>query len=289
MPVYVYFAEVPYFREVPGYVANVRTDNGAVLGVVSTRYQVVQNGEAFRWADALLGKDVRYETAGSLFGGRRVWLLARLTKEMQLLGEELMPYFCLMNSHDGSSSVRVCVTPVRVVCQNTLSLAFRKAKRTWAVRHTASIHERLEEARQALGLVNRYLGELNEWAAAMARKWISHSEWEKIVNKLIPIPQPRKGNEHVRERAFERQRWLQRCIDDDNLERYRFSRWRIRSYSAYAVINAVIDFVQHVWVVPRRYDGQEELERMRRGWLERRMNGILDGEELIQRVLQMVG
>ncbi len=288
VPVWVQSPE-GVLKQVTDYVANVRAKDGKVLGLVSTRYQVVQNREAFEWADALLGEGVQYETAGSLFGGRRVWLLARLPRQMDLLGDELVPYFCLMNSHDGSSSVRVCVTPVRVVCQNTLSLAFRKAKRTWAVRHTSSIRERLAEARQSLALVNRYLEDLNEWAASMARKRLSHSEWTQLVNKLIPIPQARKGNEWLRELAFERRRWLQKCIEFDHLERFRFNRWGIRGYTVYAAINAVVDFVQHVWVIRKRYDGEEELAQMQKEWLERRANGILDGETLIQQALRMVG
>ena len=108
---------------VPGYRANVRDTDGQVLGVVTDRYKVIQNEEAFAFTDALLGKGVRYETAGSLQDGRKVWLLARLPSEYIISGEQISPYLVFSNTHDGSGAVRVAVTPVRVVCNNTLNLA----------------------------------------------------------------------------------------------------------------------------------------------------------------------
>lgn len=63
---------------IAGFKANVRDADGSVLGIVTDRYKVVQNREAFAFTDALLGEGVRYETAGSLQGGRRTWMLARL-------------------------------------------------------------------------------------------------------------------------------------------------------------------------------------------------------------------
>lgn len=104
---------------IDGYRANVRNTDNRVLGVVTERYKIVQNEEAFAFTDALLGKGVRYETAGSLQDGRKVWLLARLPKEYIISGEQISPYLVFSNSHDGSAAVRVAVTPIRVVCNNT--------------------------------------------------------------------------------------------------------------------------------------------------------------------------
>ena len=116
---------------IPGYKANVRDSDQSVLGVVSDRYQVVQNEEAFAFTDELLGQGIRYETAGSLQGGRRTFILAKLPERFIIAGDEITPYFVIMNSHDGSCSIKAAMTPVRVVCQNTLNLALRTAKRTW--------------------------------------------------------------------------------------------------------------------------------------------------------------
>ena len=102
---------------IKGFKANVRDSDDSVLGVVGDRYKVVQNRDAFKFTDGLIGGDVRYETAGSLRDGKQIWLLAKLP-EQQIAGDAVEPYLCFTNAHDGSSGVRVCMTPVRVVCKN---------------------------------------------------------------------------------------------------------------------------------------------------------------------------
>ena len=109
-----------------------RSTDHAPLGIVSDRYKVVQNEDAFQFTDDLLGEGVTYETAGALQGGRKVWLLARMPQRYVIAGDEITPYMVFMNSHDGSSGVKVAMTPIRVVCQNTLNLALDSAKRIWA-------------------------------------------------------------------------------------------------------------------------------------------------------------
>lgn len=92
-------------RKVDNFFANVRSSDGAVLGVVSDRYQVVQNAEAFAFTDALIGGEgqVHYETAGSLMGGRKIWLLAKLP-DTEIVGDKTEPYLCFSNTHDGSGA-----------------------------------------------------------------------------------------------------------------------------------------------------------------------------------------
>ena len=124
-PVYTQSEEL-----IKGYKANVRDSDRKVLGVVTARYKVIQNEEAFSFTDALLGEGVRYETAGSLQGGRKVWLLARLPHEYIISGEQISPYLVFSNTHDGSGAIKVALTPIRVVCNNTLNLALNTAKRS---------------------------------------------------------------------------------------------------------------------------------------------------------------
>ena len=103
-------------EQIGGYKVNVRDTDRKVLGVVSDRYKVVQNADAFSFTDELLGRGVRYETAGSLQEGKKVWLLARLPREYIIAGERISPYMVFSNTHDGSGSVKVAVTPVMLVC-----------------------------------------------------------------------------------------------------------------------------------------------------------------------------
>lgn len=82
---------------IEGYKANVRDSDRKVLGVVTERYKVIQNAEAFEFTDQLLGSGVRYETVGSLQEGKKVWLLARLPREYIIGGERISPYLVFSN------------------------------------------------------------------------------------------------------------------------------------------------------------------------------------------------
>ena len=103
-----------------GFKANLREDSGEVLGIVSEDYEVVDNRDAFRFLDALIGSELHFETAGSLWGGRRVWCLARLPEYVELGGDLSATYIYVANSHDGSMAVTAAATPIRIVCANTL-------------------------------------------------------------------------------------------------------------------------------------------------------------------------
>jgi phage/plasmid-like protein (TIGR03299 family) len=109
---------------VPQYKANVRSSDGKVLGIVSDKYKIVQNVDAFEFTDNIIGNgeiEVKYETAGSLASGKKIWLLAKMPTTT-ILGDDVEPYMVFTNTHDGSGSIRVAMTPVRVVCQNTLTM-----------------------------------------------------------------------------------------------------------------------------------------------------------------------
>lgn len=100
---------------IEGYKANVRDSDRKVLGVVTDRYKVIQNQEAFAFTDELLGEGVRYETAGSLQGGKKVWLLAHMPHEYIISGERISPYLLFSNTHDGSGAIKVALTPMNIL------------------------------------------------------------------------------------------------------------------------------------------------------------------------------
>lgn len=149
-------------RSIPGFKANIRDRDNQVLGVVTDRYKVVQNQDAFAFTDELLGEGVSYETAGSLQGGRRTWILAKLPQRYIISGDEITPYLVFMNSHDGSGAIKAAMTPIRVVCQNTLNLALSTAKRSWSAHHTGDIKGKMEDARYALLYADQYMAELGK-------------------------------------------------------------------------------------------------------------------------------
>ena len=175
------------FLTVPGCKANIRNDNNAILGVVSDSYQIVQNEEAFAFTDALLGEGVRYETAGSLDGGRKVWLLARLPEKYQLVGEDVDPYIVFTNTHDGSGAIKVAPTPIRVVCQNTLNLALNTAKRCWSTKHTSNVHSRMEDARNTLFYADKYMKALQQEAERLSMQRVTDKMFYNLIDKLMPV------------------------------------------------------------------------------------------------------
>lgn len=170
-------------------VANVRNDTGAVLGVVGTSYRPLQNAEAFAFMDELRGNgEVKWETAGSLNGGKRVWMLARLPQTVEPVpGDEVKPYALICNGHDGQLAVHLFPTTVRVVCNNTLNLALNQAEsKKLTIRHSQSLKGRVEEARRCLGIVSNRVEAFGEQAQALARRQVSDAEVHTLYESLFP-------------------------------------------------------------------------------------------------------
>lgn len=175
-----------YKEQDSGYFMNIRSTDDKVLGVVGGRYKPVQNVDAFNFVDGLIGEGVTYETAGSLSTGKRIWLLAKMP-DIKILDDVVEPYMCLTNSHDGFGSLKVCMTPVRVVCQNTLNLALDTAKRSWNVRHTSSIDSKMHAAKQTLGLANTYMDSIAKTAEDLYKIKVAPKDFEILSEKIFPI------------------------------------------------------------------------------------------------------
>lgn len=156
--------------------ATVRTDRETVLGIVSERYQPLQNRDAFGVLEPLLDAGLAsLETGGSLRGGRDVWMLVRFNVDSPLVREvfadELIPFGLVSNNHAGQRKVIVQETPIRVVCANTLGIALNKRDRALGVRHTASVEARTVEAAKQLwsGLIERYEAAARQYETLKAR------------------------------------------------------------------------------------------------------------------------
>jgi phage/plasmid-like protein (TIGR03299 family) len=194
-----------------GFKANLREDTGEVLGIVSDEYEVVDNIDAFRFLDALIGSEMYFETAGSLWGGRRVWCLARLPEYVELGGDLSATYIYVANSHDGSMAVTAAVTPIRIVCANTLGAALRLAEhgvgaqRTFRFRHTGNLQAKFVEARQVLGMTLDYQKQFKALADRLAREPISAPSLERSVLRHLWTVDEEMGKvaRANRERAIE--------------------------------------------------------------------------------------
>lgn len=164
--------------------ANFRSDNGELLGIVSARYHVCQNSEAFAMLDDVAGAggQLQYETAGTLYGGRKCFMTARLPNR-KIVDDEIANYIFVGNSFDGSLPFCMGLTNIRIVCKNTLQMAIKNAPRIWKVRHSINFEGRQEEAARALELTDAYLDGLAVKAEALAAKKV---DAEKLVLRLFP-------------------------------------------------------------------------------------------------------
>jgi phage/plasmid-like protein (TIGR03299 family) len=177
---------LPRCEEITGWWANVRQDTREVLGIVGERYRIVQNLEAFQFVDQLIGSAMHFETAGSLNGGRRVWVLARLPEHIEVGGDPVRPYVLLMNSHDGSTAVVAASTPIRVVCMNTLNWALERARQKYSIRHTEKIREHVHQARRVLDLSVDYYRQFKLAGDRLASERFTEAQLRSVLDELYP-------------------------------------------------------------------------------------------------------
>lgn len=221
-------------NEIANFKANTRSDNNSVLGIVTDRYKVVQNSEAFDFTDSLIGGEVRYETAGSLKDGKTIWLLAKM-EEREILGDKFEPYICFTNSHDGSGAIKVCMTPIRVVCANTLNFALNKADRIWSTRHMGDVNAKLYEAQHTLGLAEDYMAALETDIERLANKNITNDEIRSILDELFPV---NSNDSPIKQsRAKDARDNIMMCYYAPDITQFRGT--------AYGFLNAITDFVGH--------------------------------------------
>jgi phage/plasmid-like protein (TIGR03299 family) len=174
---------------------NSQTD---VLGVVGERYHVLQNEDLFSFGDNILDGGGRWETAGSLKGGRVVFGALALERETILdpngVADKVKTYLLINTSHDGSIAIQASITPVRVVCANTLNIALNTTKKkngikqTFKIRHTQTASGRVAVARETLGMANSYMDKFDIMAKAMIEKEITANDFNKIILAAYPKP-----------------------------------------------------------------------------------------------------
>lgn len=253
--------------KIENFKANVRSSDGKVLGVVTDRYKVVQNDEAFAFTDELIGGDVRYETAGSLQEGRKIWLLAKMPAA-KVAGDDVEPYLCFTNSHDGSGSIRVCMTPVRVVCNNTLNLALRGAQRQWATKHVGDMKYKMAEARHCLELAERYMVALDEYADVLANVTVTDETLDKILAEMFPVKEDDTERKKNSVQAVKNEFMV--CYFAPDILKFKGTGW--------GVVNAMADMVGHC--EPRRNTDT---------YRENNWGRIMDGHAMMDKLVAKVG
>ena len=268
--------KVPLFTEsgleVPGRFANVRknpfTGELEVLGVVGDRYEVVQNNDNCDFLDVVAGQSGSvFETAGSLYNGRKVFVSMKAPKTMRIGGHDEVEFYLLAsNTHDGSAPFCLAATPIRVVCRNTERQAILSALSVYRIKHTGDIAGKVEDAQEALGVMWDFSGEFESWANSLYNQPFDEAQFRDFVeNHVFPEPKDEESD-LVRGRRQERQGSLIHLWkSSDTTEGIRGTKW-----GAY---NAVTEWFD--WNLPIRSE-------------DRRAERIADDPALDKRVKELV-
>lgn len=224
---------LPSGIEVPNRFATVRQSDQKVYDIVSDRYTLIQNEEAFQFVD-LIADEIQFERAGETQSGM-VWLIASLPP-VNVLGDEFVPHVIFRNGFSGNTKVTAAICPLRVVCQNQFNYAFQHAENTVKILHVGDVSARLQEAHEILALSAANMRTMTEEAERLARKILTKSQTERIIDGIFPI---REGaNPYANYRAEEQRMLFTKAYNHEDNGNFRGTAW--------GLLNAWSDFRTHL-------------------------------------------
>jgi len=253
----------------PDQFAIVRDRDNSVLGYGGNNYVIAQPQECFDFMDALISDGVVLDTAGSLFSGKRIFVLAKAPSR-KVLGDEVAEYVCVSTSFDGSSTTRCDETPTRVVCANTLALSRLTAKRSWTTRHTgARIVDKVAEAQRVLKLSAEYMDDFTAKAERYAAKKVSSAEFNSIVSEIFGDETSADATTKQKNNIMHLKSQLGVALRRDDLANFKGSAWHL--------YNAFGDFASHIDPVRKTAEWRDNL------WLS-----FIDGNKTLLTVERML-
>lgn len=223
--------------EIPNSKAIVRNEDSKTLGIVSSKYKIVDNSAAFNFTESLF-KDgqIEFVRGGSYRGGSSTWLEAKVTTDYEILGDKTECYIIFKNSHDGTGSVIAMIVPTRVACSNALNVALKNAPRSWRCVHSGDPLTKIAEAREVLLAGSTYMDALNEEMININKIRLSEEQIIQFTNRLFPIPED--ATDRVREKREERRNQLLQVFHEkDDLQDF--------GRTGYRFVSAVADYVNH--------------------------------------------
>jgi phage/plasmid-like protein (TIGR03299 family) len=259
---------------VKNWVANVRSDNGNVLGMVSPQYKIVQNDEAFGFVDELLGEGVELTAGGTCRGGKAVWMLGELDG-MKILGDDVKPHLVFTNTHDGKGAVRISVVPLRIWCQNQLNFSFmdatgRKAERKWSIIHMGDVDKKIAAAKETIQKTQIYMRELNKFAEKTVGVGINDRQVLELINELFPVNMELVDNRASANALLRRDELMSRYVTAPDLKKFRNTVW--------GVLNAIADYTSHA------EPGKETAT-----YRERLFEKVVGGHPMMDKAVRLLG
>lgn len=225
----------PKFIKADNMEMTVRTDNNIGLGVVTPKFEILQNRDAFDFLDSLVVGGAKFETAGLFKKNGAASYVTMSTEPIKILGDDFNPYMMIVNGHDGGTSVRVCITPVRAVCRNTAILALKRATSTVSIHHSKQMYNKLEVAKEVLLANSKYMEALKEEAEKLAVTPFSAENFEAMAKKLFPVNQ--EDSEIIQIRNLAMIERLLKAYQEDDLQNFNNTAWK--------AVQAVSDFESH--------------------------------------------
>ena len=230
-------------QTIPNRFATVRTSDNHPYDVVSDKFEIIQNRDAFDFVN-YMGDELAFEKAGETAGGM-VYIIGKLP-EVDILGDKFTPHVIFRNGFNGKVKITAAITPLRLVCQNQFNFAFKNAANSITIRHVRNAEAKLEEARETLRMCADYMGQLNAMAEHFAAMKISGDRMERIVKYLFPIPEDTAINPFKRKNLEDqRAAFLKAHEQEDNRNFYG---------TAWGLINAYTDFITHKEPAGKRED-----------------------------------
>lgn len=258
--------EITYADKFMTYRYHPKTQEPQALGVVGSRYTPVQNSEAFAFLNDLSDESgAVFETAGAIDNGKKVFMSMKMPKDMLIGGvDKINTYLLAWNTHDGSSSFTVAVTPVRVVCQNTLSAAIKRAERSFSLRHTPRVNGKVQAARETLSLTYKYVEEFEKEAEALISQSMTDKQFQELVEKIVPIDEDTERARNLAETARATMLGLWKAPTQQNVAN---TKW--------AAYNAIVEYSD--WAKPVRAEDAsiKRAEKIMKGQGERFKNRAL--------------
>lgn len=228
------------FYDYPDKVLTVNETTGDVYGVVSSKYEICQNRDAFNFID-YIGNDnegFEYVKAGEISNGSNSGLVYIISKipDITLLGDTVTPYIIFQNSHDGMNSVKATISPLRIVCQNQFNLAFREASNTVRIVHSSQMDTRLVTARNMMQEVASYISKFEDTATELATKRVSQDQIIKIFNDVFKYDPEKMTNRQVTNFEMNRSEFIS-CYNAEDNQNFKGTAW--------GLMNGAADYLTH--------------------------------------------
>lgn len=232
-PVFTSVVDGGTLVEVPNRFMTVNS-NGKVYDVVSDKFQLVQNREAFEFVD-YMGDELSFEKAGETENGM-VYIIGKLPS-VNILGDEFTPHVIFRNGFSGKIKITAAICPLRLVCQNQFNFAFKDAQNTVSIRHVGNAEAKLQEARDVLKLSADYMQELNAMAEQYVGIKLTPAQVDKVLDQMFPIVDRESMNPFKLHQLEDARTKFRNAYNADDNGNFRGTGW--------GLINAYTDFITH--------------------------------------------